>query len=97
MPTAEEFSEAQEIVGLAQEASQKGDAIATRNGKMLDEPGRVSGIFWSACLLVRHARLSYCVHRHLVYLNAMLDAEHRLLSMERGIKPLGQGYANFSV
>ena len=38
MPTAEEFSEAQEIVGLAQEAIQKGDAIATRNGKMLDEP-----------------------------------------------------------
>ena len=39
MPTAEEFSEAQEIVGcIAKEASQKGDAIATRNGKMLDEP-----------------------------------------------------------
>ena len=38
MPTAEEFSEAQEIVGLVQQASQKGDAIATRNGKMLDEP-----------------------------------------------------------
>ena len=38
MPTAEEFSEAQEIVRLAQEASQKGDAIATKNGKMLDEP-----------------------------------------------------------
>ena len=38
MPTAEEFHEAQEIVVLAREASQKGDAIATRNGKMLDEP-----------------------------------------------------------
>ena len=38
MPTAEELSEAQEIVEFAQEASQKGNAIATRNGKMLDEP-----------------------------------------------------------
>ena len=38
MPTAEELSEAQEIVQFAQEASQKGNAIATRNGKMLDEP-----------------------------------------------------------
>ena len=37
-PTVEEFSEAQEIVRLVQQASQKGDAIATRNGKMLDEP-----------------------------------------------------------
>ena len=37
-PSVEEFCEVQEIVALARKASQKGDAIATRNGKMLDGP-----------------------------------------------------------
>lgn len=38
MPTAENFDEVREIVGIAPETSEKGDDIPFRNGKVLDEP-----------------------------------------------------------
>jgi len=38
MPSDEEFREAQEIIVLAEKASQSGVSIAARNGKMIDAP-----------------------------------------------------------
>ena len=38
MPSDEEIREAQDIIAVATKASQRGNAIATRNGRMIDKP-----------------------------------------------------------
>ena len=38
MPSDDAFREAQEIIALAEEANQSGNAIAARNGQMIDAP-----------------------------------------------------------